>query len=626
MLIWYNYKTSPHNYTMKNDFLKDLNQAQKDAVLQTDGSMIILAGAGSGKTRCITYKVIYLIEHGVDPINILCLTFTNKAANEMKERVQKFLNSQFSTLNPPTISTFHSLCAKILRVEGKHVGLSSRFVIYDTQDSMDAIKEAMKKLNVSTKDYKPSSILANISQAKNELILASEYGKYARGHFQEVASRVYIVYQQILKENHALDFDDLLLKTLQLFEQNKFVLKKYQNKFRYILIDEYQDTNHAQYILTRLLAHKWKNICVVGDFSQSIYSWRGADFRNLTKFKDDFTNVKTFALFQNYRSTQKILDAASSVISKNTTHPVLKLWTENSHGEDIVIYEATNEQNEIEFIVNNIKNFQLSTLNFQFNSVAVLYRTNAQSRTIEEVFIHESIPYILIGGTKFYERKEIKDVLAYLRVLANPKDMVSYKRIEKLGKSRLEKFLKLQDSLDFDKQTTIEVLDKVLKTTEYLSLYDEKDEEDRQRLENIKELRSVAIEFPNLTSFLENVALVEQEYMPDKPNTNGEKKNAVTLMTLHAAKGLEFAVVFMIGMEEGLFPHSRSLMDKNELEEERRLCYVGMTRAKEKLFLTYTRRRLFFGQRMSNVVSRFIMELPENVTNQNFYLLSRKDE
>ena len=599
---------------MNKDIFKDLNKEQQKAVVAIDGPMIILAGAGSGKTRVLTYKVIYLIkEKGINPFNILMLTFTNKAANEMKERVKLITNQ------PPAISTFHSLCAKLLRIEGKHIGLSPQFAIYDTQDQIDAVKEAMKLLGLSPKEYKPSSVLATISQAKNELITEEDYPKYARGHFQEVVARVYRVYQNLLKENEAVDFDDLMIKTVMLFGENSQILKKYQDRFVYILIDEYQDTNHAQYYLTKMLAQKYQNICVVGDFAQSIYSWRGADFTNLTKFKDDFKNAKTFSLSQNYRSTQKILDAATSVISRNTTHPVLKLWTENPNGDDVTIYEARNEQDEAEFIIRETSNFKLLTSNFKYSDVAVFYRTNAQSRAIEEVFIHQGISYVLIGGTRFYERKEIKDVLSYLRLIANPKDMVSYKRIEKLGKGRLEKFLDFQQQFKNQRNplSTIDILDQTLKRTEYLSLYDEKDEEDRQRLENIKELRSVAVEFPNLHHFLENVALVEQEYMPDHPKSNGEKKDAVTLMTMHAAKGLEFPVVFMVGMEEGLFPHSRSLMDKNELEEERRLCYVGLTRAKEKLFLTYARRRLFFGQKSSNIVSRFILELPENVISQN---------
>jgi DNA helicase II / ATP-dependent DNA helicase PcrA len=603
---------------MNPDFLKDLNQEQKKAVLQTEGPIIILAGAGSGKTRVLTYKVMYLmLKKNIDPFNILMVTFTNKAAVEMKERVQK--------MGPiPTVATFHSLCAKILRIEGKYIGLPPQFAIYDTQDQIDAVKEAMERLNISIKDYKPSSILAVISQAKNELISESEYLKYARGYLQEKVAKIYPIYQKILAENHALDFDDLLSKTVFLFENNPEILKKYQDRFRYILIDEYQDTNRAQYTLTRKLAKRWNNICVVGDFSQSIYSWRGADFTNLSRFKDDFKNTKTFSLSQNYRSTQKILDSASSVISKNTTHPVLKLWTENSQGEEVEIFEAQNEQREIEFIVTKIEELKEKAHKnhsiFKFSDIAVLYRTNAQSRVLEEVFLHNSIPYVLIGGTRFYERKEIKDVLSYLRNLDNKNDKISLKRIEKIGKRKMEKFMEFQKSFDKnDNASTLDILDNVIKQTEYLKLYDENDEDDRDRLENIKELRSVALKFPVLTNFLENVSLVEQEYMPDK-NIKG-KKDAVTLMTLHAAKGLEFPYVFMIGMEEGMFPHSRSLMDKNELEEERRLCYVGMTRAKDKLFLSYARRRIFFGQKTSNVVSRFILELPEDVIEKNINLI-----
>ena len=613
---------------MNSDFLKDLNLEQKKAVLQTEGPVIILAGAGSGKTRVLTYKVMYLmLEKNIDPSNILMVTFTNKAATEMKERVLRFLANHKSHFQSPTIATFHSLCAKILRIEGKHIGLPPEFAIYDTPDQVDTIKEAMEQLNISTKEYKPSSILASISQAKNELISESEYSKYARGYFQEKVAKIYPIYQKALQENHSLDFDDLLSKTVFLFENNPEILAKYQNRFRYILIDEYQDTNRAQYTLTKKLAKRWNNICVVGDFSQSIYSWRGADFTNLTRFKEDFKSTKTFALSQNYRSTQKILDAASSVISKNTTHPVLKLWTENPQGEEVMIYEARNEQQEVEFIIQKIEELKFTAhknkKEFKFSDIAVLYRTNAQSRVLEEVFLHNSIPYVLIGGTRFYERKEIKDVLSYLRNLDNKNDKISLKRIEKIGKRKMEKFLEFSRKRDSDasEQKTIDILDDVLKQTEYLKLYDENDDDDTERLENIKELRSVALNFPDLTDFLENVSLVEQEYVQDK-----NAKDAVTLMTLHAAKGLEFPYVFMVGMEEGIFPHSRSLMDKNELEEERRLCYVGMTRAKERLFLTYARKRIFFGQRVSNIISRFILELPENIIEKNIHLIQESQD
>lgn len=632
----------PFIIPMNDNLLNTLNPQQKKAVLATDGPMIVLAGAGSGKTRVLSFKVIYLIEEKhVSPDDILMVTFTNKAATEMKERMEKLL----TTHKKPLVTTFHSLCARILRKEGHVLGLSPSFAIYDSQDQLDLLKEAMKELGVDPKEYKPQAIHAMISQAKNDLVSASAYSSLTRGHFQEVVALVYRVYEKFLKLNNAVDFDDLIVKVVELFEANNSILNKYQERFRYILIDEYQDTNKSQYKLTSLLADKWKNICVVGDFSQSIYSWRGADFRNLSRFSTDFPNAKTFELSQNYRSTQKILDAASAVISNNTTHPVLKLWTENPDGEDVFLYEARNEQDEAEFILRNIGDHQ-------YSDIAVLYRTNAQSRALEEIFLHYGIPYTLVGGTRFYERREIKDVLAYLRLLSNPKDTVSYRRIEKLGKGRLAKFVELQGEFitkgntregvageewlppgrteqsegalaggklltgprEVDRShefSTIDLMDMIFQKTAYLDQYDENDEEDRERLENIKELRSVALAFPNLTQFLENVSLVEQEQLPDKPVD--ERKNAITLMTLHAAKGLEFPVVFMIGMEEGLFPHSRSLMDKSELEEERRLAYVGMTRAREKLFLTYARKRLFFGQRTSNTISRFIMELPERL-------------
>ncbi|MGI8419661.1 MAG: ATP-dependent helicase [Candidatus Levyibacteriota bacterium] len=616
---------------MKDTLLKDLNPEQQKAVLATDGPMIILAGAGSGKTRVLTHKVMYLmLEKKISPESILMITFTNKAAKEMKERMRQFLPHE----PLPWIATFHAMCAKILRRESHHLGFSHNFVIYDSQDQLDAVKEAMRRLDISIRDFKPHSVHATISQAKNEIITAQEYKNFARGYFQDTVGKIYPVYQTILKENDAVDFDDLILHTIKLFRENEQVLKRYQENFQYVLIDEYQDTNRAQYVLTKLLAGKWNNICVVGDFSQSIYSWRGADYRNLSRFKDDFAGTKTFSLSQNYRSTQRILDAASTVIARNTSHPVLKLWTQNPDGEEIDLYEAENEQDEADFIIRTVANLGLKNL----KKVAVLYRTNAQSRVMEEALLHHGLPYLLVGGTRFYERKEIKDVLCYLRVLCNPKDMMSYKRMGKLGKGRLKKFLDFQQSLlaknettpesqaqtespqvvdpaRSDRMRTINLLDGVLRATNYLDLYDEKVEEDRARLENIKELRSVAIEFPDLTDFLENVALVEQEYHSDK-QTDSESKNAITMMTLHAAKGLEFPIVFMIGMEEGLFPHSRSLMDKGELEEERRLAYVGMTRAKEKLFLTYARRRLFFGQRTANTVSRFVMELPEHVISQ----------
>lgn len=636
---------------MTDDLLKDLNPDQQKAVQATDGPVLILAGAGSGKTRVITYRVAYLIqEKKVDPSSILCITFTNKAANEMKERLRKLLitnNKELST-STPYAGTFHSLCAKILRKDGQIIGIPPGFLIYDSSDSLDLIKDVMKKLDISPKQFNPNAVLNTISQAKNELIPALEYPQYARGYFQEAVARIYLIYQRSLEENEALDFDDLLMKTVRLFQREKQVLEKYQEQFKYLHVDEYQDTNHAQAVLVELLAKRSKNVCAVGDASQSIYGWRGANFRNVMEFKNAFPNIKVFHLEQNYRSTQKILDTAFAVISKNTTHPILKLWTKNPGGEKIYLYEAQNEKNEAEFILQTIEQSNNSTMQ-QFNNCAILYRTNAQSRVFEEALLYAGIPYTLVGGVRFYERKEVKDVLSYLRLLSNPKDTVSYKRIEKLGKRRLEKFLKFAEKFctsaraseslneerkkrsdsavavlyrsERDERTTarattntLEILDQVLKETGYLDLFDKKNEEDLSRLENIKELRSVATEFPNLNEFLENVSLVEKESLSKNPlSSTIHRPSSVTLMTLHSAKGLEFSVVFLAGMEEGLFPHSRSLMDKSELEEERRLCYVGITRAKEKLYLTYARRRLFFGQHSSNMISRFIEEIPEEL-------------
>lgn len=594
---------------MNTSLLNDLNPQQQQAVTHTEGPVLILAGAGSGKTRVLTYRVAYLIsEKNVPAHNILMVTFTNKAAKAMKERIAAIVDHK----DMPYTGTFHSLCARILRIDGANIHIPDNFVIYDDQDQIDAVKEVMKKLDISPKLYNPRAVLATISQAKNELIPALEYPAYARGNFQETTARVYLGYQKLLLENGALDFDDMLMKTVQLFQKHPDVLGKYQEKYHYILVDEYQDTNKAQYLLTKMLSARWRNICVVGDASQSIYRWRGADFRNITNFRTDFPEAAVFNLEQNYRSTQMILNAAYGVIAKNTSHPILKLWTDKKGGEQITLYEARNEQDEATYLIHMILQSGKP-----FSHFAVLYRTNAQSRVLEEAMLHAGVPYTLVGGTRFYERKEIKDVLSYLRVLSNPKDTVSYSRIEKLGKGRLSKFLAFAQRLHNDQKlidlTTLELLDETLEATNYLELYDADVEEEAYRLENIKELRSVATEFPVLTDFLENVALVEQEYVPENVKTMGDHRQAVTLMTLHAAKGLEFPVVAIVGMEEGIFPHSRSLMEKDEIEEERRLCYVGITRAKEKLYLTYANRRLFFGQRTQNTLSRFIADIPEEV-------------
>ncbi len=608
--------------------LNQLNKEQQKAVRQTEGPVIVLAGAGSGKTRVLIHRLLYLVlEKGVKPSSILLVTFTNKSAGEMLERALKVF-TEHKIVEQPVVGTFHAICSKILRRDGRNIGIPIGFQIFDEQDQLEVIRQAFSFLDISPKEVRPGAVLGTISQAKNQMITPEVYESFAHGYFQEIVAKVYPVYQGLLKDHDALDFDDLMLKTIELFKKSPETLNAYQNRFQYIMVDEYQDTNEAQFQLTKLLGGKNRNICIVGDFSQSIYSFRGADFRNLEKFKRDFPDSITFPLSQNYRSTQKILDAATSVITNNTMHPVLSLWTENNEGEEIIIFPADSEHNEAEFIIQQVLLTKQKDPSLKFSDVAILYRTNAQSRTLEETFLHNSIPYILVGGTRFYARREVKDVLSYLSYLANNKNKVALKRIDKIGKRRMEKFLEYVNEAnekEFQKnKATIELLDDVLNKTDYVSLYDEKDPEDKERIENIKELRSVAIEFPNLTQFLENVALVEQENasiplsasMPDR--VSKEKADAITMMTMHAAKGLEFKIVFIVGMEEGLFPHSQSMLDAGELEEERRLCYVGITRAKEKLYLTFAKRRLYFGQIVSNSISRFIYELPEEVLKKNY--------
>lgn len=604
------------------DLLKDLNSVQIEAVKQTDGPVLILAGAGSGKTRVLTYKVAYLISQGVSPSSILAVTFTNKAANEMKERIRKLIvnsklkieksdhvHSPFTIYNLPFVGTFHAFCAKLLRIDGKYAGVPSGFLIYDDDDSLSLIKRIMKDLNIPTKSFRPSSISSAIASAKNELLDPAQYGEFARGHFTETVFRVYVPYQKELDRTGALDFDDLIFKTVRLLETNSAIIDKYSSRFKYVLVDEYQDVNTSQYILTKLLASYHGNLTVVGDASQAIYSFRGADFRNILNFERDFKNAHVFNLEQNYRSTQIILTAANSVISKNSTHPVLSLWTKNKEGEKIAIYNAQSEIDEANFIVERILE---STL--PFSSYAVLYRTNAQSRAIEESFLHDNIPYRIYGGIRFYERKEVKDILAYLRLILNSRDSVSKNRVEKLGKGRFKKFLEMvKKTQKKSLNPPINLIDKVLEATDYLKLIDDGSEQGLMRVENVKELKSVASDFENLQSFLENIALMEGLISPEKSFEKGASTNIVTLMTIHAAKGLEFENVFIVGMEEGLFPHSRSLLDPQQLEEERRLAYVGMTRAREKLYLSYATKRLYFGTTSANLVSRFVVDIPEEL-------------
>ena len=590
-----------------SEILKNLNPQQVEAVRATEGPVLVVAGPGSGKTRVLTHRAIFLIqEKGINPQNLLLLTFTNKAANEMKERVH-----QQATQSPAWIGTFHATCSKILRKEGHHIGIPPSFIIYDESDSKTAIKRIIKEKDFD-KDLQPGAVLGRIESAKHELVSAADYPQYAYGWFQEAVAEIYPIYQKLLAKNKALDFGDLIVKTVELFETRPEVLEKYQNKFHYILVDEYQDTNHAQYILTKLLAAKHKNICVVGDVDQNIYSWRGANFKNLMQFERDYPEAQVFRLEQNYRSTPTIIEAAKNIISHNTNHLSLDLFTKNQEQGPIKVYEALSENDESYYVVNEIRNPK-SEIRNRYADFAVLYRTNAQSRALEEAFLHSSVPYKIVGGIKFYDRQEIKDILSHLRLVQNPMDTVSLDRLEKLGKKRTQLFCdKILPNLS-PQMPTLALLDRIFDRTDYIRrLKTRGTEEDLARIENIKELRSVATRFDNLSNFLENVALVQQEFFPNQP-VGEEKADAVTLMTLHAAKGLEFPCVFIVGMEEGLLPHSRSLYEQSELEEERRLCYVGVTRAMRALHLTYCSSRLYFGSRQNNPVSRFVEDIPEEL-------------
>ena len=600
-----------------NPYLDELNEEQRSAVLHTGTPLLIMAGAGSGKTKTLTYKAAHLIHSGIiTPDQLLMVTFTNKAAGEMKERLFKVIGTRV-----PNVGTFHSMSARILRHEAEAVGLSRDFVIYDDSDQEALVKEISTDLQLDPKRFKPRSIMSTISSAKQEMVTAEQYKSMAHGPFQEVVADVYLKYQKQLKAYGAVDFDDLLNLSVKLFQESPEILEKYQDQFRYIFVDEYQDTNTTQYLFTTLLAKKYKQLTVVGDASQSIYRWRGADYRNMAKLKKDYPNLKEIHLSRNYRSTQNILDAAYNVIGNNKNHPILSLWTEAGAGEKITLIEAYSGAEEASRIVNEIQRITnhkssdhspIIAQGSELKDIALLYRTNAQSRSIEEGFIRAGIPYVLIGGTKFYERKEIKDLLSYLRVVLNPDDAISYKRVDKLGKRKLSQVLNLPHEMDTEAATPGELLEKVIESSQYLAQFDEEIEEELARIENIKELQSVAAEFTNLSEFLENVALVQSEYFQGEKLDKGgktEKPDAVTLMTLHAAKGLEFPIVFMIGMEEGLFPHSRSLMEIEEMEEERRLAYVGITRAKDKLYMSWAKQRVVWGTIGVQNRSRFIDEI-----------------
>ncbi|MDU1679892.1 DNA helicase PcrA [Veillonella sp.] len=636
-----------------NSLLTGLNKEQQQAVQHTEGPLLILAGAGSGKTKVLTVRIAHLLAQGVNPYEILAITFTNKAAKEMKSRVEGLVGD---VANRIWLSTFHSFCAKFLRFEiDSFLGYNSNFTIYDTSDSQAVIKAALKALNLDDKYYPVGAMIAAISDAKNKLLFASDFRKQARDFYQQKVADVYEYYERELRKNNALDFDDLLLVAVKLLQSNATVLDKYSHRFRYVMIDEYQDTNHAQYLLAKLLASHWKNIAVVGDADQSIYAWRGADVQNILDFEKDYPNCTSIKLEQNYRSTKIILDAANAVIDNNEGRPEKNLWTDKIEGAKIQHFTAQSEHEEAAFIGDTIaKKHDIHDV--PYGDMAILYRTNAQSRVLEEALIKRALPYTMVGGTKFYDRKEIKDVLAYLRVLYNPFDDLSLLRIINVPKrsigattvAKLQDYarekgtslfmtltqLHLIDSIkgktkekleefgiliftlvsEMEDKTVLDILESILDRTGYLAQLEEStDPQDQARAENIGELLSVAKDFQDtnpsgtVEDFLEQVALVNDV------DSFEQEEAKVTLMTLHAAKGLEFPIVFLCGLEEGLFPHSRTLMNPEEIEEERRLAYVGITRAEKELYISNATTRTVFGRTSSYLPSRFIDEIPEEL-------------
>ena len=636
-----------------NSLLTGLNKEQQQAVQHTEGPLLILAGAGSGKTKVLTVRIAHLLAQGVNPYEILAITFTNKAAKEMKSRVEGLVGD---VANRIWLSTFHSFCAKFLRFEiDNFLGYNSNFTIYDTSDSQAVIKAALKALNLDDKYYPVGAMIAAISDAKNQLLFTSDFRKQARDFYQQKVADVYEYYERELRKNNALDFDDLLLVAVKLLQSNAAVLDKYSHRFRYVMIDEYQDTNHAQYLLAKLLASHWKNIAVVGDADQSIYAWRGADIQNILDFEKDYPNCTSIKLEQNYRSTKIILDAANAVIDNNEGRPKKNLWTDKTEGAKIQHFTAQSEHEEAAFIGDTIaKKHDIHDV--PYGDMAILYRTNAQSRVLEEALIKRALPYTMVGGTKFYDRKEIKDVLAYLRVLYNPFDDLSLLRIINVPKrsigattvAKLQEYarangtslfmtltqLHLIDSIkgktkekleefgiliftlvsEMENRTVLDILESILDRTGYLAQLEEStDPQDQARAENIGELLSVAKDFQDtnpsgtVEDFLEQVALVNDV------DSFEQEEAKVTLMTLHAAKGLEFPIVFLCGLEEGLFPHSRTLMNPKEIEEERRLAYVGITRAEKELYISNATTRTVFGRTSSYLPSRFIDEIPEEL-------------
>ncbi len=641
------------------DLLNGLNKEQKEAVLHNEGPLLILAGAGSGKTRVLTHRIAYLIsEHGVPPYCILAITFTNKAAREMRERIDGLIGD---LSNDMWVGTFHSICIRILRRDIEKLGYDRSFVIYDTQDQQVVIKECLKELNINDKNFPPKSVLEAISKQKNELIDAARFEKLFASDFRlGKISKLYSLYEKKLKNNNALDFDDIIMNAIKLFEQYPEVLNFYQRKFRYIMVDEYQDTNTAQYMLVRKLSEAHGNLCVVGDDDQGIYSWRGANIRNILDFEKDFKGCRTVKLEQNYRSTQIILDAANNVITNNTGRKRKKLWTDNKGGNKIVMCENENEHEEALYTAREIQRLTTDE-DRKYKDFAVLYRINAQSRVLEEMLMREGIPYKIVGGQKFYDRKEIKDIIAYLRLIQNPADNVSLKRVINVPKRGIgDTTVDTSENLALESGVSIfsvisnadeipalkraaqklsnfssmimklrtmkenmgisELLEMVVDDTGIMREYEiENTVEAQSRMENIKELRSVAMEFEkqsedtSLEEFLAHISLVS-----DLDNLE-EEQDYVVLMTMHSAKGLEFPVVFIPGMEEGVFPGYRAITEGPEqLEEERRLCYVGITRAREKLYLSNARFRTLFGNSSYNKPSRFLSEIPEELVDYPF--------
>ncbi len=606
------------NQIKADSLLKDLNVAQQKAVAWQGGPLLILAGAGSGKTRTLAHRAAWLVASGkAQPSQLLLLTFTNKAAEEMRGRLLNLLGQE-TGVKGLFAGTFHSFCAYILRRDGEKAGINRDFIIYDDADQVKLIKKAIGKLGLSDKTFKPRPVKSIVNSAKNSLIDPEEFLASSSGQFYRQVAHVYDLYQKQLTEARALDFNDLLLKSVKLFQTNDEVLAKYQSRYPYLLIDEYQDTNEAQYRLTKLLAAKHKNLTVVGDASQAIYSWRGANYRNIISLKSDFSDLKTINMERNYRSSQNILDTAFAVISKNKTHPILQLFTKNSQGDKVSVYQAFSESDEAGFVADEIKRL-VNFKNLDPTKIAVLYRTNAQSRALEEVFLRRGISYVLIGGTKFYERAEVKDVLSLVRVAYNANDQLGWERIEKnFGKRRKAKIRQFLDDHKLTGWPPLKILENIIKASGYLDKYDSDSEDDTRCLENIEELKSVASQFTDLSSFLENVALVQQEYSLQEKEKRKFLNRSVRLMTIHASKGLEFGAVFLVGLEEGLLPHSQNIDETEKLEEERRLCYVGITRAQRYLYLTFCSQRLYFGRVNRNPPSRFLLDIPKNLLSGNF--------